>query len=271
MRVQQLKDTFNIIVRGNSRVLFSIFGQGGKRLKFGNYCISLHSLSLFSPHFFPFFSLAFFLCFALCWFLDISCLFLLFFPSLLSSLLFSFLSVIACVDSKEHDHSSVSGCVTIPYQSCRRPCVRPSVFVWRSHNGGWRVLSRNEERSFDKPEFVICLYGDVETKKVQFCCINFLKNPQTENHNTPVAQGKVTWDNVNEDFPLGSPRIVCSARNAIRCTGWHKLDCKHRFVCRSICWQTELIKYLRQHQMNTWLTNCIQQYTPLEAGSCSSG
>jgi len=112
MRVQQLKNTFSIIVRRNSRVFFSIFGLGANDLSLETsifHCI----LFVFSHLICLFFSLVFFLSFAVCWFLDISCLFLLCFPSLLSSLLFSFLTVIACVDSKAHVHSSVSGCVPI--------------------------------------------------------------------------------------------------------------------------------------------------------------
>lgn len=84
-----------------------------------------------------------------------------------------------------------------------------------------RELSRNEEGSFDKPELVICLYFGVEQKEVKICCINFFlkKKAQKENHNTPFAEGKVTCDNVNEGFLLGSPRIVCIARNVLRCSG----------------------------------------------------
>jgi hypothetical protein len=64
MRVQQLKSTFSIIVRRNSRVLCSI-RSGGKRPKFGNWYLSLHSLCLFSPYL-SIFSLALFLSFAIC-------------------------------------------------------------------------------------------------------------------------------------------------------------------------------------------------------------
>lgn len=162
VRVQKLKDTFSIIVRRNSRVLFSIFGLGANDLILE---ISLHSLCLVSP------SLSIFQpCFlSLFWFLLISRYIV--FVSFIFSVLIFFTSFFlphsncVCLLKRARSQQRVRLRYHTWYQSCRRPCTRPSVFVWRSHNGGWGELSRNEEGLFDKPELVICLYGGVETKK----------------------------------------------------------------------------------------------------------
>lgn len=106
-------------------------------------------------------------------------------------------------------------------------------------------------------------------KMFVICCINLKKkSTQTENHNTPVAQGKVSRDNAEEDLPLGSPRIVCSARNVVHCTGWHKLDCTHTavFVGVFACGRS-WYKCLWHHPTYTWLTDCTQRCTSWEAGS----
>ena len=83
-----------------------------------------------------------------------------------------------CWLKSAHSSECVRLCYHTLYQSCRRPCMRPSVFVWRSHNGGWvGILGMRKVRSTNQSSWYGYTVGQ-RLKHFEICCNKLKKEPR---------------------------------------------------------------------------------------------